>query len=77
MIILKNNRGKKVTFISNVAAIRGEETTLKIRKIFSVHFFYMTKPQKNFKLSKLRNGEKGLRDGCGLASEKLFSHTFN
>ena len=26
----KNNRGKKVTFISNKAAIRGEETTLKI-----------------------------------------------
>ena len=35
----KNNRGKKVTFISNMAAILGEETTLKIWKIVSVHFF--------------------------------------
>ena len=45
-----------MTFISNMAAIRGEESPLKI---FSVHFFDMTNPQTNFKLSlKIINGEK-------------------
>ena len=40
-----------------MAAIRGEETPLKIRKIFSA-FFLHVQPTKNVKLFKLRNGEK-------------------
>ena len=48
----------RTTFISNMAAIRGEGTPLKIVKIFSVHFFDMTNPHKIFEHSRIRNGEK-------------------
>ena len=58
VIMPKKLAGKKVTFLSNMAAIRGEKTPLKIWKIFSIHFFYITNPHTNFQLSKIRNGEK-------------------
>ena len=60
----KKTRGKKVTFLYNMAAVRGEKTPLKIFKIFSIHFFDITNPHTNFQLSKIRNGEKKVSDYC-------------
>ena len=38
VIMPKKLAGKKWLFLSNMAAIRGEKTPLKIWKIFSIHF---------------------------------------
>ena len=50
---------KRLFFLSNMAAIRGEKTPLKI---FSVNFVDMTNPHKNVQHSKRRNGEKKVSD---------------
>ena len=64
VIMPKKLAGKKWLFLSNMAAIRGEKTPLKIWKIFSIHFFDITNPHTNFQLSKDKKWRKKVSDYC-------------